>query len=837
MAYKKRFLLATLTTVALLLSGCGTNAQQESNSEVDSSSQGSSEVSSTSSSESESQSSESSESSSSGEKTVSSISVKANTVPTSFYVGDTFSVEGGVLQINYSDNTRANVNMTLDMITNAPDMSVEHENYEVNVSYEGATTSYVINVVQSDTRVEVTIGVSYTYNGGEAQDMVDGVSFFVGKPYKFHYGFYPAAAKDSIGFRYEQVNGAESTNLGTEQPTEIGNYTYTVYIGDGDSDYKPVSVSYSYSIIPTVNENVLWNHDNNLALTSAVSTGEATLDGFNLKYKNAKEADSGLLTLVKQCAANTIPEQDDNYVEIASPTLLVGGLTVNFAGVNNYIHVYGSYDLEHYFLVDTLTPAKNTTTRAGDYFYFRLVATPLDHAEMVINSISFTYEVDGAFDTVAKLAEYSDRFNHVSSDENNAYFHKRDDMVYDERYSTESLGIRLKECSTRVDFGTTIKAEEIQYYQISFKYNATPDIVLQQSKTDTTPADYAPIYAKPVTGTTSVGKHLKDDNHRVVPGQTEWGTITFDLINFFSSSDPVDIDGMNVWISRYCAEGAAVFDDFRLVQKTNYPVPYALKSISVSGATTEYAIGQTFEFDGVVTAHYTDSSTKVIPNDDANLTISSPSMSSSGNKVVNISYIEDGVTKKTSYTITVTSTGNPKEEETMTIVDDTLDLADVSHRYQTTHSYDCGTVVNETSMVYHDSANAIRISNLTVDDDCYVTIKLPSTITADAITVSFFAKELPTTGIYCQLIDDANIAKDKDMQRALTAEGSSKTSVNTNQDATNHFVETEAGNGWSFYSYQFYSKNVTNGVNYLRISTTVKLAASVSFVIDGIQVY
>ena len=96
-----------------------------------------------------------------GEKTISQIIVKDNTVPTSFLVGDTFSVEGGVLQIRYSDSTREEIAMTLAMIANAPDMSVPHEDYEVQVSYEGASTSYYINVAAGDTRQEVSIGVEY----------------------------------------------------------------------------------------------------------------------------------------------------------------------------------------------------------------------------------------------------------------------------------------------------------------------------------------------------------------------------------------------------------------------------------------------------------------------------------------------------------------------------------------------------------------------------------------------------------------------------------------------------------------------------------------------------
>ena len=78
--------------------------------------------------------------------TVDSIAVKENTAKTEFFVGDNFTVGGGKLVVTYSNQTTEEVNMTLDMIKNAPDMSSEHLNYTVNVEYEKKATSYVVNV-------------------------------------------------------------------------------------------------------------------------------------------------------------------------------------------------------------------------------------------------------------------------------------------------------------------------------------------------------------------------------------------------------------------------------------------------------------------------------------------------------------------------------------------------------------------------------------------------------------------------------------------------------------------------------------------------------------------
>ena len=75
-----------------------------------------------------------------------------------------------------------------------------------------------------------------------------------------------------------------------------------------------------------------------------------------------------------------------------------------------------------------------------------------------------------------------------------------------------------------------------------------------------------------------------------------------------------------------------------------------LSSIAVSGQTTTFTQGGTFSFGGTVTATYSDSST-------ANVTSSSSfsgyNLSNTGNQTVTVSYTEGGVTKTTTYQITV----------------------------------------------------------------------------------------------------------------------------------------------------------------------------------------
>ena len=827
MISKKYFLLAALASFSLTLGACSTK-QPTPNPSSGSGHDDTSVV--TSDTESESSESESS----SEEKTITQIIVKENTVPTNFVVGDAFSVIGGRLQIRYSDSTRDEIDMTLSMVENAPDMSVSHENYEVNVVYEGARTSYFINVIAEDTRQSVTIGVEYEYNDGPRTEMVDNLIFFVGKNYKFHYGCYPNEAYDSLGVKYYEVG--DETPIA--KPDQVGNYIYQVYIAEGDDTYKPVSVEYHYSIVEAVVENFELNRTNGPTLSEVATSLSEEVNGMTINYKNVKSASEGLLTLVKECPADEKPNYDDNYVEIASPVSLTGALNVEFTGQDNYLYVYGSYDLEHYFLVDTLTRAKNSTTRANDYCFIRLVAAPLGHNDVTINSINYAYEVDGVSGLTVARAEKGDRFNYVSSSEDNAYFHRRTEEVFDERYSNKSIGIRLKECSVRVDLGTTLTPEEVKYYQVSFKVCPTSDAVFHQAKDDATEVSEIGVYVKSVLGTSSVGTHKKvvTINHDLV-----WTDVTVDLITLFPDNIS-EMDAFHVWLNRYCASGAVVFDDFRITQKSNYPVPYALTSLSVSGMTTEYTKNATFNFDGVITAHYSDYYSEVIANDDPNVTISSPNMASSGTKTITISYTRDGVTKSVQFTITVSASGNPKDEEILPIVAEENDLAKTSNQYNSGREYDCGKTRENTETTYGNSTSSLDVYNLKIDADCYINLKLPQALVKNSIHVKFFAKNLPSP-VYVQLMDTADLSdKDANLQRAYVnadqvGASKPKTSVTTDQDATFHFTATDAGNDWTMYEYDFYAANVTNGVNYFRLSTSVKLSANTTFVIDGLEVY
>ena len=73
-------------------------------------------------------------------------------------------------------------------------------------------------------------------------------------------------------------------------------------------------------------------------------------------------------------------------------------------------------------------------------------------------------------------------------------------------------------------------------------------------------------------------------------------------------------------------------------------------SLSTSGVKTVFNVGDTFTYSGlVVNANYSNSTTKIVTS----FNVSSPDMSTAGNKTITVSYSEDGVTKTETYQITV----------------------------------------------------------------------------------------------------------------------------------------------------------------------------------------
>lgn len=82
------------------------------------------------------------------------------------------------------------------------------------------------------------------------------------------------------------------------------------------------------------------------------------------------------------------------------------------------------------------------------------------------------------------------------------------------------------------------------------------------------------------------------------------------------------------------------------------PAP-ALDRIEISGMSTAYKVGESFSFDGVCTAYYSDSTSKVVTP----TYVSSPDMTTTGEKTIIVKYSERDVEKQTMYKINVSESG------------------------------------------------------------------------------------------------------------------------------------------------------------------------------------
>ena len=134
-----------------------------------------------------------------------------------------------------------------------------------------------------------------------------------------------------------------------------------------------------------------------------------------------------------------------------------------------------------------------------------------------------------------------------------------------------------------------------------------------------------------------------------------------------------------------------------------------LSSISVSGQTTTFTVGDTFSFGGTVTAHFSDSSTA---NVTSSATFSGYNMNTAGSQTVTVSYTYSGTTKTTTYSITVNSSGSQTQTVSETIVmseqgfANQAEISDVAGTYgDVTFSVGSGS----TTPKYYSSGTSARV--------------------------------------------------------------------------------------------------------------------------------
>lgn len=259
--------------------------------------------------------------------------------------------------------------------------------------------------------------------------------------------------------------------------------------------------------------------------------------------------------------------------------------------------------------------------------------------------------------------------------------------------------------------------------------------------------DGCSITLNPVTGVTITGVTITASSTSYTPN-VKYNVDGGDDLSGSWSSTTMTISGINAKSSLKFRNANTSNKQLRIktIQVTYVKESTAettiktLKSIAVEGMTTDYETGDIFKFDGTCTATYGVTKNDVPQEDETKevtpTSVSTPDMSTAGEKEVTVTYTEDEVTVTATYTINVT------ENE---ITAGTYDIVPNNAFWGTSFT---GTNANTTETLYgkQDDISILHTrsgSNLYVNDsqtrvyvDHYMQISVPAgyVITAIAFT-------------------------------------------------------------------------------------------------------
>ena len=140
-------------------------------------------------------------------------------------------------------------------------------------------------------------------------------------------------------------------------------------------------------------------------------------------------------------------------------------------------------------------------------------------------------------------------------------------------------------------------------------------------------------------------------------------------------------------------------------EPTVVPSAVTLSSVSVSGQQTAFNLGDAFTFGGIVTATYSDGSTKDVTS---SAQITEPDMSTAGTKKVTVSYTEGDVTKSCSYDITIASQGTGGSK---VIIIDGSQLTSTATSEVTDKTYDGVTITFSDGAKYQSSTGENKFAD------------------------------------------------------------------------------------------------------------------------------
>ncbi len=238
--------------------------------------------------------------------------------------------------------------------------------------------------------------------------------------------------------------------------------------------------------------------------------------------------------------------------------------------------------------------------------------------------------------------------------------------------------------------------------------------------------------------------------------------------------------------------GVMYIDDI-VLEETDEEIPeVTLQSISVSGQKTSFVEGDSFEFGGIVTATYTNGSTKDVTNDSE---FSGYDMATLGEQTVTVTY--DG--KSAEYTITVTeqSQGGGESSGGYTVIKSVDELSEGTYIIGGNNQ---NTYAEGTMYIWSDASNvsgqklkttAVNFSNndFSSDVSSFVHIELIDASIANTYYIKVGAKYLKGAEKVWSLVDDpvawtfADMPSGKDGMYFYNTSNVSYVSINSTTDA------------------------------------------------------
>ena len=228
-------------------------------------------------------------------------------------------------------------------------------------------------------------------------------------------------------------------------------------------------------------------------------------------------------------------------------------------------------------------------------------------------------------------------------------------------------------------------------------------------------------------------------------GATLSGDTSITLTASTWKSYTVDITGATGSFTLTFTGKRGFIDDIKVTSEDAVPPTEAtLVSIAVSGQTTTFNVGDTFTFDGTVTATYSDGSTKTVTPTN----VTTPDMTTAGTKTVTVTYTEGDASAVFTYDITVNAATTITVSQACALADNAAaNVADAIVAAICTKGF-IATDGSKNVYVFQGKQPDVALGdkvNFTATKVTYYGIPELTTSTDDVLTVVSHGNEIPRT--------------------------------------------------------------------------------------------